>query len=56
MAELTTHAPLRPRPPAPDRHPTKEAVPLALSTFAVRRPASTGHGRPGTWAASPTIP
>jgi hypothetical protein len=54
VVEPPTLAAVCPRPAAPDRHPPKEAVPLALSSFAVLRPASTVHGQPTTRATGST--
>jgi len=55
MAGTPTPTPVWPCLAAPDRHPPKASVPLALSTFAVRRPASTIHDQPTARAAVPTI-
>jgi hypothetical protein len=40
---------------AQDRHGPKESVPLALSSFAPRRPASTARAHLTALAAEPTI-
>jgi hypothetical protein len=40
---------------AQDRHAPKAAVPLALSTFGPRRPASAIHAHLTALAAQPTI-
>jgi hypothetical protein len=55
MAGTTTHAASCPRLAAQDRHAPKAAVPLALSTFGPRRPASAIHGHLTMRAAAPTI-
>ena len=55
MIDAPTLAPGCTRPAAPDRHPPNRSVPLALSRFGVRRPASTGHAHPATTAAASTI-
>jgi hypothetical protein len=43
MVDCTTGTAICTRLAAQDRHPPKAAVPLALSTFGPRRPASTIH-------------
>jgi hypothetical protein len=55
MADSTTQTASCPRLAAQDRHGPKESVPLALSTFGPRRPASTMHGHLTAWAAQSTI-
>jgi hypothetical protein len=55
MADSATGAVICTRLAAQDRHDPKESVPLALSTFASRRPASAIHAHLTTPAAEPTI-
>jgi hypothetical protein len=55
MADSTTSTIIWPRLAAQDRHDPKESVPLALSSFASRRPASTIHDHLTALAAEPTI-
>jgi hypothetical protein len=55
MADSTTGTAICPRLAAQDRHAPKAAVPLALSTFGARRPASAIHGHLTAPAAESTI-
>jgi hypothetical protein len=55
MIDSTAGTAICPRFAAQDRHAPKAAVPLALSTFAARRPASAIHGHLTAPAAESTI-
>jgi hypothetical protein len=55
MADFATRTAICPRLAAQDRHVPKAAVPLALSTFDPRRPASAIHGHMTARAAKSTI-
>jgi hypothetical protein len=55
MADSTTSTAICTRLAAQDRHAPKAAVPLALSTFDPRRPASAIHAHLTALAAESTI-
>jgi hypothetical protein len=55
MVHSTTHTASCPRLAAQDRHAPKAAVPLALSIFGPRRPASAIHDHLTARAAERTI-
>ena len=55
MVDSTTRTAICTRLVTQDRHVSKASVPLALSTFDPRRPASTMHAQLTAPAAEPTI-